>query len=245
MFETVLLEATARARSQRRWTALLSVAVQVVLAGVLLILPMIAPEAIPELRSRIMVTVPRAQAAKPQSSPAPAGGRTVKPTHSGQIALRQPAEVPPTISMEPDDVPAAPSSSLPAGSCTPRCRAGVPDGVIGGMDTNFVPQVRQQPDPTPTRVVVSHLDPGFLLHRVQPVYPRIARLAGVQGPVVLRALISRRGEIQELRVISGHPFLSPAAREAVQQWRYRPYMLNGAAVEVETQVLVNFVLSER
>ncbi|MGH8694276.1 MAG: energy transducer TonB [Burkholderiales bacterium] len=58
-------------------------------------------------------------------------------------------------------------------------------------------------------------------------------------------MISNSGEIEELRVISGHPMLSRAAVEAVQQWRYRPYLLNGVPVEVETQVIVNFYLSGR
>lgn len=97
----------------------------------------------------------------------------------------------------------------------------------------------------PKRIVLSRLDPGFLVHRVQPVYPPIAKQIGVQGSVVLRAIIGKDGEIQELRVVSGHPLLSPAARDAVAQWRYRPYMLNGAAVEVDTQVTVNFYLSGR
>jgi len=244
MFETVLLDATVRARNQRRWSALLSVAVQIALVGMLLILPMIAPESIPELRFRTTVTVPRAQAAAPELKAAPAGGSTTKPPRPEQIAL--PQEIPTTIHSGQDEVPEAPSSSLPAQNCAGRCGGGIRNGVPGGDPlSNFVPTVRPKPDATTERLVISKLDPGFLLHRVQPLYPRMARLAGVQGPVILRAVISKGGEIHELRVISGHPWLSPAARDAVQHWRYRPYLLNGVAVEVETQVIVNFVLSER
>ena len=243
MFETALLDSTARSRNQRRCTALLSVGVQIALVGMLLILPMIAPESIPELRFRATVTVPRAEAAPPEPRATPAGGSTAKPPRPDQIALQQPAEVPTTIHAVPDEVPEAPSSNLPAQNCAVRCGGGIPGGVPGGDPlSKFVPTVREQPDAATIRVVRSNLDPGFLLHRVQPDYPRMAKLAGVQGPVVLRAFISRSGEIQELRVLSGHPWLSPAARDAVQQWRYRPYLLNGVAVEVETQVTVNFVL---
>jgi periplasmic protein TonB len=64
----------------------------------------------------------------------------------------------------------------------------------------------------------------------------------VQGPVVLAAIISKAGTIEHLQLISGHPMLVPAAIEAVSQWRYRPYILNGEAIEVETQVTVNFIL---
>jgi protein TonB len=84
---------------------------------------------------------------------------------------------------------------------------------------------------------------GNLLHRVQPDYPTLARQVRVQGQVVLRAIISREGTIENLQVLSGHPMLVQAAVNAVRQWRYRPYVLNGEPVEVETQVTVNFVLS--
>ena len=84
---------------------------------------------------------------------------------------------------------------------------------------------------------------GNLILRVQPDYPTIARQARVQGQVVLRAMISREGTIENLQVLSGHPMLVRAAVNAVQQWRYRPYVLNGEPIEVETEVKVNFVLS--
>jgi protein TonB len=84
---------------------------------------------------------------------------------------------------------------------------------------------------------------GNLIYKVQPVYPPLARSARVQGSVVLRAVISRAGTIENLQVLSGHPLLVKAAREAVEQWRYRPYILNGEPVEVETQVTVNFLLA--
>jgi protein TonB len=84
---------------------------------------------------------------------------------------------------------------------------------------------------------------GSLLHRVQPIYPPLARTAHIQGEVVLFALISKSGNIDNLRVLSGHPMLAPAAVEAVSQWRYRPYVLNGEPIEVETQITVKFTLS--
>jgi protein TonB len=84
---------------------------------------------------------------------------------------------------------------------------------------------------------------GNLIYKVQPIYPPLARSARIQGSVVLRAVISRTGTIENLQVLSGHPLLVMAAREAVEQWRYRPYILNGEPVEVETQVTVNFLLA--
>jgi len=85
---------------------------------------------------------------------------------------------------------------------------------------------------------------GNLIHRVQPEYPVLARQARIQGPVVLRAVISPEGNIENLQVVSGHPMLAPAALAAVRQWRYRPYYLNGEPVEVDTQVTLNFVLGQ-
>ncbi|PYV91208.1 MAG: hypothetical protein DMG90_07815 [Acidobacteria bacterium] len=82
-----------------------------------------------------------------------------------------------------------------------------------------------------------------LIDRIQPNYPPIARAVGVQGQVILRAIISRQGTIANLQVVSGHPMLVKAAVDAVKQWRYRPYVLNGQPVEVETQITVNFLLS--
>lgn len=84
---------------------------------------------------------------------------------------------------------------------------------------------------------------GYLVHKVEPAYPPMARTARIQGPVELRAIISKEGTIENLRVVSGHPMLAQAALDAVRQWRYRPYILNGAPVEVETEVIVKFVLS--
>jgi protein TonB len=84
---------------------------------------------------------------------------------------------------------------------------------------------------------------GNLIYKVQPIYPPLARTARIQGAVHLRAVISRTGAIENLQAIDGHPMLVGAALDAVRQWRYRPYILNGDPVEVETQVTVNFSLS--
>ena len=78
---------------------------------------------------------------------------------------------------------------------------------------------------------------------MQPVYPPLAQKSGVKGTVKLLTLIGRDGTVQSVRVISGHPLLAPAAMTAVRQWVYRPYLLRGEPVEVETAILVNFTLS--
>jgi protein TonB len=84
---------------------------------------------------------------------------------------------------------------------------------------------------------------GDLVHKILPAYPPLARSARIQGQVVLQAVISKQGVIENLKVLAGHPMLVPAAIEAVRQWRYRPYVLNNEPVEVETQIIVNFSLA--
>ena len=78
------------------------------------------------------------------------------------------------------------------------------------------------------------------ISRPDPVYPAIARAAHVQGAVILHAIISKQGTIEDLQVVSGPPMLTRAAVDAVMRWRYKPYLLNGDPVEVETSITVNF-----
>jgi protein TonB len=114
------------------------------------------------------------------------------------------------------------------------------NGVIGSIiSTNSaVPTIK------PQRIRVSSgVTQGLVVHRVEPVYPQIAKTARVQGTVILAAVIGKDGTIQNLHVVSGHPLLTNAAMEAVKQWRYRPYILNGDPVEVDTQVEVHFTLA--
>lgn len=92
----------------------------------------------------------------------------------------------------------------------------------------------------PDHVRVSSLSEAQLLNKVEPTYPRMALLTHRQGDVKLHAFISKDGAIESLSVISGDPLLIPATLEAVRQWRYRPYLLNGEPVEVETFITVSF-----
>jgi periplasmic protein TonB len=84
-----------------------------------------------------------------------------------------------------------------------------------------------------------------LIHTVKPTYPRLAVVTRTQGTVILEAVITREGTIDpaRLRVLEGHTLLTQAAVEAVQQWRYRPTLLNGQPVEILTTITVNFTLN--
>jgi peptidyl-prolyl cis-trans isomerase A (cyclophilin A) len=83
---------------------------------------------------------------------------------------------------------------------------------------------------------------GLLVSKVPPVYPIDAKKAGVQGTVILQATIGTDGSVKDLRVVSGPDMLQQAAIDAVQQWRYRPYLLNGQPVEVRTAINIIFTL---
>jgi len=86
---------------------------------------------------------------------------------------------------------------------------------------------------------------GLLQKKVDPAYPPLARQARIQGAVVMQVVISKSGDVENLQLVSGHPMLAPAAIEAVKQWKYSGYILNGVPVEVETTVRVNFALAEK
>ena len=97
----------------------------------------------------------------------------------------------------------------------------------------------------PQRVRVSAgVSEGLVVSKVNPEYPPDARDQRVQGTVILHVNIDKEGNVFSVELVSGHPLLAPAAMEAVRQWKYRPYVLNGDPVEVDTQVRVNFTLVE-
>jgi TonB family protein len=104
----------------------------------------------------------------------------------------------------------------------------------------FVALAGSQDAPQTPIQVPSDSVPTFLMRKVPPVYPPLARQARIQGTVVLSIVISKEGEVRETKLVSGHPMLAPAAIEAVKQWRYKPYVLDDKPVEVETIVRVGF-----
>ncbi|MFC6646118.1 energy transducer TonB [Granulicella cerasi] len=123
---------------------------------------------------------------------------------------------------------------------------GVPGGVMGGIagGTGAGPAiVVAKPKPTGPARISSGVMAGQLVNKTQPVYPPIARAAHQSGSVVLHAIISKTGSIEDLKVVSGPAMLQGAALDAVRSWRYKPYILNGEPTEVETTVVVNFNLN--
>src|SRR5262249_747896 len=98
----------------------------------------------------------------------------------------------------------------------------------------------------PTRIRVSQgVLSGMIVRRVQSQYPADAKDARIQGSVVLGVVINKTGDVESVKLINGDPLLAPAAIDAVKQWKYRPYLLNGEPMVVETTATVQFTLSRQ
>jgi protein TonB len=132
------------------------------------------------------------------------------------------------------------------GSVPPAVPGSPMPGVTGSALSSVTPQPPPRPKPqAPKRIRVGgQVEGARLIFGPKPEYPPVARMARVQGMVRLDAVIGKDGTVQELKVISGHPFLAKAAMNAVKDWRYQPTLVNGESVEVATEIDVNFTLSE-
>ena len=118
---------------------------------------------------------------------------------------------------------------------------GAPNGLIPVFDpTQKVrPPERTDREVTqPRRLRFTQLDPAMLIHRVEPIYPPLARQTHREGRVELRAIIGTDGRIRSLQIVAGDPLFEQSAVEAVQQWRYKPTILNGQPVEIDTSIMV-------
>jgi len=226
-------------RSRRGVTTLTSFAIQAMAVGVLLILPLLRPSVLPMLR-QVSAPVSLGDPGAPPA-PRPQMGTGSGPSTSPAIVLRPSFHLQPIVSNGGDE----PAPAIPGccGSPSAPVGWGMPNGVFNAGGSGVRPSMPVVPAPPPPPTRVSHMSEGDLIHKVVPTYPPLARSARIQGQVVLQAIISKQGIIENLRVVYGHPMLAPAAIEAVRQWRYRPYILNNEPVEVETQITVNFSLS--
>jgi protein TonB len=236
MFEDSTFESAGRIHTRsRRWmVAAFTFNSSILLA--LILIPLIRPEALPRQFVAIMMEVPPAPAAVEPQKPQPAH---VTPIRSEvdlghifappkiPIGIFRPSEPEPTIQVD--------TATLGDGPGRP----GVPGGVFSGPAVR--PVVR--PEPRAAVRISSTVEAGLLIRKTVPKYPPIGQAMHIDGTVVLEASISKAGTIENLRVVSGLPVLRQAALDAVQTWLYRPYLLNGEPVEVETTINVIFTLS--
>jgi periplasmic protein TonB len=231
MFAETLLESST-GRKRKRWPMATAFTVQTIIAAIVVVVPLLSTGVIP-LSARITCPIaplketpiervqPRDDS-RPRSGPA--GPRS---TEVVLLANNHPALPfgPPRPATNDQDDP------QPVGSYIGP--SNLPSNLLPNGDGNG-PIVKQE------QKRVSVLSEAQIVSRVEPVYPRTAVLAGIQGQVKLHAIIARNGRIESLELMSGPPLLVQAAIDAVRQWRYRPYYLNGEAVEVETFITVNF-----
>jgi len=243
MFEDSLLESGGRLKTKRGRTTTFAILLEIALIGFMVLLPLIFTEALPKQQLMTFLVAPPPP--PPPPPPAAAPGPVVHQVQTDIVngALRTPTKIPQKIQMiKEDEAPPSMASSGVVGGVPGGIPGGQMGGVIGGIISSTpvaVPKVA-----TPQRVRVSQgVSQGLLVRRVQPNYPPLARQARIAGTVVLRAVISKDGSIENLTLVSGHPMLAPAAIDAVKQWKYKPYLLNGEPVEVDTEVQVNFTLS--
>ena len=243
MFEDSFLESGGKYSTQTRrapWAPVASFTIEAALIGVLLLIPFIYTETLPKLRlTKFVIAVP-------PSAPVPiavekeilsartelSGGRIMAPqTIPRHIAMNvsDPGPLPSTVTG------VSGSTGLPG-----NMPLGIPESLLNAVAITPVPSVRQEPH---RRVKVSEgVISGLLIRKVEPNYPQLAKVAHISGEVVLQAVIGKSGSMEQLRVVSGHPMLVKSAMEAVRQWKYQPFLLNGEPVEVDTQVTVNFTL---
>jgi periplasmic protein TonB len=239
MFEDSLIESGGKLKTARGRTTTFSFILEAVIIGVMVLIPLIFTEALPHAQLMMSLVAPPPP---PPPPPPPAAVRVVKVVQTDIVngQLRTPTKIPKKVEIIKEEEAPPPSMGV-VGGVPGGVPGGQMNGVIGGIISNApmaVPKVAVQ------RVRVSQgVTQGMVLHKVQPTYPPLARTARVQGSVILAAVIGKDGAIQNLHVLSGHPLLQQAALEAVKQWKYRPYILNGEPVEVDTQVTVNFTLS--
>jgi protein TonB len=250
-FASVLLEVDSTERRRRKWSAVSSLTLQCLMLATVLIIPLMFTEALPKAQLLTFLVAPPPPPPPPPPAAAPPA-QIIRSVESDITngRLRTPTRIPEKVQMIREDE--APPQLNYGGGIGGGVVGGIPGGQLGGViggiisSTSSLSAVPKLAAPVmPKRVRVSSgVVAGMVVNKVEPPYPAIAKAARIQGDVVLSAVISKQGTIENLQVESGHPLLVKAALEAVQQWRYRPYFVSGETVEVETKIVVTFRFSQ-
>jgi len=239
LFDDVLLEATSGERRRRKLTLFATLAGESLAIAAIIAIPLLYLDAVPGYSAHAQpVTTPQRALTPIQVTTGPVqhGGHSValaRSTDEYVVArtIADPHLVYDRYRATSDETTTDPRLVTQDACCDNAAFSAIASG----------PPVRVAP-PVEKRHIISHIDAGMIVQRVEPVYPRIAKDARIQGDVVLRAMLSKDGKIEGLQVVSGHPLLAPAAVSAVSQWRFRPYQLNGSPIEVDAQITVRFRL---
>jgi len=236
MFEDSTFESAGRIHTRSRAWSLAAFAFNGLILAALIAIPLIYPEALhPRFINTLLTAPPPAEAPKPIPQQPRAHATFVGRPEFADMHLTAPTLIPTNIPRDPgpeplpgDDQPLTIGTQIPGAP---------PFGSIGPK-----PPVVVQERRGPTHISQGVAD-GMLIRKIIPRYPPIAQASHTQGTVTLQAVISKEGTIENLRVVSGSPMLQQAALEAVSQWLYRPYLLSGQPVDVETTINVVFSLN--
>jgi periplasmic protein TonB len=233
MFEDALLESARRSTGkQRTISTAASLLLQTGFLAAFIVLPLIARQAMPDLLlQRRPIWIPQLD------TPAPEVERSGESTGSAIFVTSRTISPPSRIGKldrRPSVEDVAPAQ---IGTNHTTATTGLPD-VLGNGSGPVIPE-----NPRSKHAIASVLERGVVVSRVQPVYPHLAIVNRIQGSVHINATISSTGALESVRAVSGDLTLARAALDAVRQWRFRPYVLNGKPIEVQTEVIVNFTLN--
>jgi periplasmic protein TonB len=240
MLENSMIESGGRTKTRKPLTVLVSVALHGLIVLAMLMIPIVRPQGLPMLAEAYglpLPVMPEPSVPPPETPTAPPVVQTeVKPLPDDLVA---PREIPREIAFVVDPPREfAPVPVSPITAVGPVLR----DMVERRAAIEPPPPELPPPPPSTGPLRVSNLERADLLHQVRPVYPPLAKQAHVQGIVILEATIAKDGSVRDARIVSGHPLLTNAAKEAVEQWTYKPFILNGEPIEVITTVTVTFTL---
>jgi protein TonB len=239
MFEDALMESSNRIKTRSRYWSPLAVLINCGVVIALIIWPLLHPDALPVQIMAALLVAP--------SPPLPAPlVQVTQPRLQARSELldnqiHAPSKIPRDIKLDKEVASSPPTMRGVIGA--EEMADGTPGGSLNDLFSHIgAGPVIVKPSTPRTLSISSGVMAGNLLDKTVPQYPTIAREARIQGTVVLQATIAKDGTIQTLRVINGPPMLQQAAIDAVRSWRYKPYLLNGEPVEVETTVNVVFNL---
>jgi len=236
MFEDSLVESTERIRTRSKWYAIGSSALEAALLAAFLLIPYLYPASLPKEALSTPLVAPPPPAAPAQMPHAP----TVRTVSAVQLTgLVAPPVIPRPIDTGNNEPPTPPGMDL---GLDKQGNGNVFGAISLPGNTPPPPPVVVRPKPSGPLRVSSGVAEGHILTPILPAYPAIAKNARIQGTVVIEAIISRQGSIEQAHVISGQPILAQAALKALAQARYRPFKLNGDSVDVETTISFSFVL---
>ena len=244
MFDQTFIDAPGTAKKPA--AVALSLTLQLCIVCLLVLIPLFYTQALPGVLLKSLIVAPITPRPVLSASSTPASQPRFTPRVLNPFTFVAPAARP-KVSNFTTNPSAAPdlNTGLNSGDAN---AVDLPAGVIGARPDATAPAPAEhvptsKPPAGPIRIGGTVAEAN-LIHKVVPPYPQLAKSTRVQGAVEFRAVISKEGNIEDLQLIHGHPLLVKSAKEAVLQWKYRPTLLNGAPVEVITDILVNFTLSQ-